>query len=378
MPLAEKTRHLEHDQTGARISGRRILFYGLFVSLLLLLLYDHGSKHASRVLRGGGRAEDPLVHVLERARDLELRTSAFLNAGHIADAVRAACRRHGFDEHPEQKLLVLAIISVESGGRVRPRYAPTLPFLVKNSSDTTLGPMRARAFTLAERQVMDSLEGGIDLAVRRLARTWQNYREWSEKPRDLIGWTAADYQAGPFASRNAGLQRILRETRAGGKEAPLIDGALLALVPSEDGDTRKVVIRYGDEELVASREASETEQVLLELSRLHDGPEADHVRRDLLRMRQAHLIHTKTWEFVAGFGTFEPIIPIDAYEHRFRALVPANNSVRHRLVPFFELATGLSFSTPNYVERLRDRIRRYNEWIQAMPAGPLASTIASE
>jgi hypothetical protein len=339
------------------------------------VLYDPAARMMGRaVLRCPGN--DDLSKTLHRLRTSQRFVNVWMPIDEYHAAIRTALDEHGLGASDDFRRLVTAVIWHESGFRILPRYIPALPLWTKSPRDRTIGPMRAAPRSSDEQWKILTVSGGVSIGTDRLATLARYYDPTLAHPDAWMDLTLADYNAGDFASRNAGFQRAINHLlRAESLDSipPLAeDGGLLILVPA-DGPGVRAVVTENTTTLGASDRVSRTEAALRVLAEHYRWPlTPERIRDDLLLMRQQRFDRSLTVRLVAEKTPLVPAMPTAAYQRRIRAILPPRWI--EKIEDSIYDATGLTLGAVQYVRKVLDKTSRITRWESegAPPAGVAA------
>jgi len=191
------------------------------------LSYDN----ISRFLRGLSAPEykDFLSRVIEDIKQAFPRVDQWAPSKEFSTAIYQGFTENKLDKFPftpENLGLVLTLIAHESGFRTSSRVDSRLPGLTEDrlkglglQQPQTGGPMEVDILWVMEEEGLtydeayervSDITGGIYFGIKRLAKLMQIYSS-VDNPELKMLCILADYNAGPYASRNAGIQRFLND-----------------------------------------------------------------------------------------------------------------------------------------------------------------------
>lgn len=325
-----------------RAFSRRNLLVGTATALVGERFVQGGYDSISRFLYkkfGEKNYDQPLARVIENLKQIHPQIDQWIDSDEWAKGIAEACSKNKIEPTLENLGIVLTLVSHESGFRTSARvvdtWASPVESVVKATGlvqPRTSGPMElSNKFIMADENVsyeqavkmLQTIKGGLFYGVKHLKGLQENYSKKPDKHEVVLQCIFADYNAGAFASRNAGLQRVINELANSQLRE---DGLLLRPKNSNNKLTESL-----------------TQKAVLELfGKFNINFAKSDVERDLSLQLSSDLEKTATWREIQKL--YKRIIP----------LVPANRPVLGVVGVAKKTITGIDNSRDYSVARMRE------------------------
>lgn len=253
--------------------------------------------------------EQPLARVIENLKLVYPEIDQWINSKDWAEGIAEACAKNNVEPTIENLGMILTLVSHESGFRTSPRvidaWATPFESVVKATGlvqPRTSGPMElSNRYIMVDEKVSyeeavkrsSTIKGGLFYGVRHLKRLQDTYAAKPDKHEIVLQSIFADYNAGPFASRNAGLQRAVNELSG----SRLREDGLLLLPKDKQG-------KAGE---------SQTQKAIFDLFQKQNITisKAD-IEQDLNLQLSSDLEKTETWKIIQKLSQKDiPLVPAD-------------------------------------------------------------------
>lgn len=283
-----------------------------------------GAATADTILRGGGYDKasqilyehfgkenytESLAKVIEALKPLFPTIDQWVNSQEWAEAIHEACDKNKLEPTIENLAILLTLIIAESGFRTSPRIVDLWLTPSENTLESTglLEPKTSGPMELSNRYIMadenisyeealeksSTVKGGIFYGTKHVKMLLDTYAEKSDSHETILRSFFADYNAGAFASRNAGLQRAINEVSG----STLREDGLLLLPKNEQGELPQTQSITALENLFAHEKFNITHDQLI---------------ADLQSQLSRDLEKTETWKVVKQLYAKEiPLVPAD-------------------------------------------------------------------
>lgn len=269
---------------------------GAAVGALMAGGYDRIS-HGVREL-SNPKVEGVLPNVIEKMKRLHPEFSQWDKPEDWAEAIKKKCEENKFPATDENRCLILTLIGAESGFRDSPRVVgswatPSEKFMeeIRILKPRTGGPMNVSIREVMEQdkisydkalKEVSTFQNGIGYGIRHLKKVVDLYKDIRDDNLRLK-CIFADYNAGLFTSRNAGVQVVLEKM---GSPVSRKDGLL----------------------------SEETEQAIEKLFSKYNIPiTVGQIKEDLTHKADYNFPDTQTWKEIAKLNKGDmPLAPADS------------------------------------------------------------------